>query len=74
MAATPTPIATPNPAAAQTTETRLTALEEKVEKQAEELKALRVALVGAFRAMFYTAAAFCVVGAVLTTRVPLQRF
>lgn len=44
MAATPVPIATPNPAVTRSTETRLAALEEKVEKQAEELKALRVAL------------------------------
>jgi len=35
--------------------------------------ALRTALVGAFRAMFYTAAGFSVVGAVLASRVPLQR-
>lgn len=41
---------------------------------AADALALRAALVGAFRAMFFTAAAFCVVGAVLTTRVPLQRF
>jgi hypothetical protein len=38
-----------------------------------EALALREALVGAFRAMFYTAAAFSVVGAVLAARVPLQR-
>ncbi|MBR0655662.1 MFS transporter [Roseomonas arctica] len=36
--------------------------------------ALRHALVGAFSALFYTASAFTVAGAVLASRVPLQRF
>ena len=43
-APTPAPTPTPLPLGTQTTEQRLAALEEKVEKQAEELKALRTAL------------------------------